>query len=342
MTIGIDATYSFGPNLSGVGVYSREILNELARLHSEVHWLRYYRSPRYWQSFSTLPGARRRLLLDSVGLRSPDLFHGLNQRLPKKPFRRQIATFHDLFVLTGDYSTAEFRSRFAAQARHAAAQADHLIAVSEFTATQMQGLLNVPRAKITVIPHGVTPLPIPALPREKIVLNVGAIQTRKNISRLVRAFQSLPLDWTLVLAGSSGFGSQSILNEIAASPARDRIRVTGYIGSAELAQWYARASIFAFPSLDEGFGIPILEAMAAGVPVIASNRSAMPEVCGEAALLVTPDVESEIAIALRHLADDLSLRESLVRKGHARAKEFTWNKAACATWDAYRPFLEPA
>ena len=92
-----------------------------------------------------------------------------------------------------------------------------------------------------------------------------------------------------MLAGSNGYGAEEILARIENSPARDRIRVTGYVSAADLAGWYARAAIFAFPSLDEGFGMPVLEAMAAGVPVITSNRSALPEVAGDAALLVDPD-----------------------------------------------------
>ncbi len=339
MTIGVDATYSLGPHLSGVGVYSREILSALAEIHPEVRWVRYYRNRQYWKSFAAHPNVRRGLLLDSARLGSVDLFHGLNQRLPKRRFRRQVATFHDLFVMSGEYSTADFRARFTAQARRAASDADHLIAVSEFTAGQMQTFLEIPRSRITVIPHGVTPLRVPSLPRENIVLNVGAIQTRKNISRLVRAFEALPRDWRLVLAGSSGFGSESILAHIARSAARDRILITGYIATTELAQWYARSRIFAFPSLDEGFGIPVLEAMSAGVPVIASDRSALPEVCGDAALLVNPENEPEIAAALRQLACNSELREKLAAKGYDRVKSFTWERAAHCTWEVYQTVL---
>ena len=133
---------------------------------------------------------------------------------------------------------------------------------------------------------------LPPLPRENVILNVGAIQKRKNIARLVAAFETVAPEWRLVLAGSDGYGAEEIRARIAASPARERIAVLGYVTPEELAGWYARASVFAFPSLDEGFGMPVLEAMAAGVPVVTSNRSALPEVAGDAALLVDPEERS--------------------------------------------------
>jgi glycosyltransferase involved in cell wall biosynthesis len=190
-----------------------------------------------------------------------------------------------------------------------------------------------------VVHHGVRRLAWPACAREKVVLNVGAIQTRKNIARLVEAFEALDGDWRLVLAGSAGYGGDAIQARIATSPARERITVTGYISTEQLAGWYARASIFAFPSLDEGFGMPVLEAMAAGVPVVTSNRSALPEVAGDAALLVNPESTEELTEALRRLAQDEGLRADLARRGTARAGFFTWEKAVAETWNVYRELL---
>jgi glycosyltransferase involved in cell wall biosynthesis len=288
----------------------------------------------------------RRLLADARGNRSADLFHGLNQRLPTRRFRRQIATFHDLFVLSGEYSTPEFRERFARQAREAAEGADLIVAVSAFTGDQLQSFLNVPAARIRVIHHGVVARPIPALAREKpalarekVVLCVGAIQRRKNQAMLVRAFRAMPEDWSLVLAGSQGFDAAETLSQIAASPRASRIRVTGYLTDEQLGQWYARAGIFAFPSLDEGFGMPALEAMAAGIPVIAGDRSAMPEVCGGAALLVDPRSEEELASALLLLANDEDRRRDLAERGKLRAEQFKWETAVSASLDVYRELL---
>ena len=341
MRIALDATYSLGDGLSGVGVYSRELLHGLAASGFVEEWDWFYRWPRFWhaRSLALPPRVTRRLLADSFGNRAASLFHGLNQRLPKRRFRRQVATFHDLFVLSGEYSTPEFRERFARQAREAAAGADLIIAVSAFTAKQIEAHLKVPAERIRVIHHGVVLRPIPALPREKVVLCVGAIQRRKNQAMLVRAFRAMPEDWRLVLAGSQGFEAAETLNEIAASPRAAQIEVTGYVTDAELARWYARASIFAFASLDEGFGMPALEAMAAGIPVIATTRSALPEVCGDAAMLVNPQNEEELAAALVLLATDEGRRRYLVERGRYRAEQFKWEKAVNATIDVYRELI---
>jgi glycosyltransferase involved in cell wall biosynthesis len=239
-------------------------------------------------------------------------------------------------VLSGEYSTAQFRERFAAQAREAAAAADLVIAVSTFTAAQVESYLKVPPSRIRVIHHGVIPRRIPRLPREKVVLCVGAIQRRKNQATLVRAFEAMAPDWTLVLAGSHGFDAEAILQEAAQSPAAARIRITGYLTEDEIAAWYARASIFAFPSFDEGFGMPVLEAMAAGVPVISGNGSALPEVCGEAAELVNPASQEELESALCRLANDETHRNRLVARGLRQAELFNWEKAVAATLSVYR------
>ncbi|MES1262314.1 MAG: glycosyltransferase family 1 protein, partial [Acidobacteriota bacterium] len=175
---------------------------------------------------------------------------------------------------------------------------------------------------------------------EKVVLCVGAIQRRKNQAGLVRAFRALPDDWTLVLAGSHGYGAEETLREIEASPCAARIRVTGYLTEPEIAAWYGKASIFAFPSFDEGFGMPVLEAMAAGVPVITGNRSALPEVAGEAALLVDPNDPNELADALRLLVTDEARREELTVLGRERAAQFQWADAVGQTLAVYRELLQ--
>jgi glycosyltransferase involved in cell wall biosynthesis len=342
LTVALDATYSVGDALSGVGAYSHHLLHGIAAAHPETRFAFYYRSHRFLRSFrETMPrNAARRLLAEPWGPRRADLFHGLNQRLPQMRLRRCAATFHDLFVMTGEYSTPDFRSRFTAQARDAAGRADAVIAVSEFTRGQVVALLGIEPARVHVVHHGVD---IPALPpvcRERVVLSLGALQKRKNVERLVEAFEAVDPSWRLVLAGSCGFGAEGILERIARSPVRDRITVTGYVSREDRNLWYARASVFAFPSLDEGFGMPVLEAMAAGIPVLTSNRSALPEVAGDAAVLVDPERTENIAEALRSLTGDGALREVLSQKGRLRAARFTWDKACGQTWRIYQKLLQ--
>lgn len=323
-------------------MYCQELLGGLASSHPQESYWFCYRPHRYLRSFrQSIPSNAHRFLLHDKW-RIPkrvDLFHGLNQRMPESRLRLGVCTFHDLFVLTGDYSTAEFRRRFAMLSRHAAECSDLVIAVSKFTADQVTDHLGIPSSRIRVVHHGVRPLPHRDVPREPLVLHVGAIQRRKNIARLIGAFQSLPAPWKLVLAGSAGFGAEEIESALAHNPARDRIQITGYVSRDDLATLYSRASIFAFPSLDEGFGMPILEAMSHGVPVLTSSRSALPEVAGDAALLVDPFETDEIAGGLIKLANDNVLRADLQAKGEQRAKEFTWTKAVEQTRAAYEEIL---
>lgn len=332
---GLDATYSVGENLSGLGVYSREILFGLARAHPGQRFCYYYRPRPLLKSLrETLPSnATRRALL---GAPSVDLFHSLSQRVDQ-PARCTISTFHDLFVMSGDYSAPDFRARFTEQARRAADYSDAIIAVSEFTASQIVQLLGYERSRIHVVPHGVHPVtPEPAAARENLVLFVGVIQKRKNVARLVKAFEQVPAGWRLALAGAAqGFGAEEQLRAVQESPRRADIEILGHLTREQLDSLYTRARIFAFPSLDEGFGIPLLEAMAHGVPVVTANCSAMPEVAGDAALLVDPLNVEDIGSALARLATDESLRESLIGRGRARAGQFTWDAAVARTWAIY-------
>ena len=324
--IGLDATYSVGKQLSGVGKYSLALMNGLARLYEGPRLRRYYRSHGWVRA--PFP---KRLLLDSTP-RGVDVFHGLNQRLPQRKRSKTVSTFHDLFVLSGEYSTVEFRMRFAEQAREAAERSDRIIAVSEFTAGQVVEYLGYAREQIRVVPHGVV-LPervVGVEQREKIVLTVGAVQKRKNTRRLIEGFRALPMDWQLWIAGSAGFEAAEMLEGLP-----ENVRVLGYVPDAELEKLYARASVFAFPSLDEGFGIPVLEAMAHGLPVLTSMSSALPEVAGDAALLVDPLRSEAIAEGLLRMVD-AEQRQVLAVQGLARVKQFSWENSARMTAAVYR------
>lgn len=339
MRIALDATYSVGAQPSGIAVYSRHVLDGLARAYPDDRFAHCYRPKQFRLSGKpAFPNVNRCVLLPlGLGVRA-DLFHALNQRLDVRYSARMISTFHDLFVMTGEYSSPEFRQRFSKQAREAAARSDLIIAVSEFTAAQISSLLNIERNRIRVIPHGVDPPNAESSrSREPIVLFVGALQIRKNVMRLVQAVETMPEPWRLVLAGApDGYKADEILDFVARSAARERIEVTGYVSRERLNDLFARASIFAFPSLDEGFGIPVLEAMARGVPVITSNRSALGEVAGGAALLIDPYRVDEIAGALNQLAQHPHQREELAVAGRSRAASFTWGDAVRKTYAVYR------
>jgi glycosyltransferase involved in cell wall biosynthesis len=324
-----------------VGVYSRQILNGLALAHPDASFLYCYRPHRLLPSFrDSLPRNAARRLLWKNWPRRPDLFHGLNQRIDAR-YRRTVATFHDLFVLSGDYSTSDFRTRFAGQARAAAERSDLIIAVSLFTARQVEQLLKVEPARIRVIPHGTRVPPLNSTPahREPMILFVGAIQRRKNIVRLVEAFERVASGWKLVLAGSFGFGAEEAIERIERSSRRNDIQVLGYVPEPVLEDLYRRASVFAFPSLDEGFGMPVLDAMARGVPVLTSNVSAMPEVAGDAAWFVDPTDAASIAEGLLRLTNNDTLRGELIDKGLKRSREFSWEKAVGETWNVYQELL---
>jgi len=341
--IALDASYSLDPQPTGVGVYSQQLLQGLAAAHPDQRFAWCYRPHRFLGVPATPVNCRRRLLLESGPLtwRAPQLFHGLNQRLPQRKRCPSLATFHDLFVLSAEYSTADFRKRFAAQARLAARQADLIIAVSQFTASQVEHLLGVSASRIRVIPHGVATIDPSFLAerRRPIILHLGAIQKRKNLGRLVDAFAQVPPPWELHLAGSMGYGAEEVLAAIERSPHRDRILLPGYLSPDQLKTAYGEAAIFAFPSLDEGFGIPVLEAMAHGLPVITSNRSALPEAAGGAAWLIDPEDTEAWGAALRELTSDPALRDQWRARGHARVADCGWERAVDATWQVYQELL---
>ena len=328
MRIALDATYSVDPHPSGIAVYSQELLRGLPALYPEDEFLHYYRPKQWRKRWRThLPNVHSRLLQWPLPIIQPPLFHALNQRVDRRPARAVVCTFHDLFVMTAEYSTREFRARFTQQAKTAARNSDLIIAVSQFTADQVHNLLNVPTSRIRVAPHGVHQLSLDfPLQRENTILFVGTLQLRKNIVRLLEAFEKTNCpDWKLVLAGApGGYGSPAIMERINNSSHRDKIEVTGYVTREKLEKLYGRASVFAFPSLDEGFGIPVLEAMAHGVPVLTSNRSALAEIAAGAAILVNPYDTDDITANLKRLLQDSELREQLRNAGIIQARQFSW------------------
>ena len=349
--IGIDAGNRFDRPPTGVAVYARNLTSHLARAHPQRQFAWFLRSNRFFRSFgSSLPPNVRRRLLEGPAIRLArrrlQLFHGLNQRLPAGLRAPAVVTFHDLFAMTGDFSTAEFRERFAKLARETAERADRIIAVSAHTADQVVGLLGIPRSRVEVVHHGAEALHVPAPSLRKamlsrlgvsrpFVLHVGTLQVRKNIERIVAAFEAAGGSAELVLAGSLGYGAEAILDRIARSRARSRIKHVGHVNDEVRASLFSSAEALLFPSLEEGFGLPVVEAFTVGLPVIGSNVSAVPEVAGDAALLVDPLDTDEIAGALERVLADQSLRDELSRKGRERSGRFTWERCADETWRVY-------
>jgi glycosyltransferase involved in cell wall biosynthesis len=331
--IALDATYSIDPYPSGIAVYSRRLLAGLAAAYTRDQFIHCYRPKQLLHAPApTTPNVRRALLLGPLPAHRSAIFHALNQRVDRRYARAVVSTFHDLFVMTAEYSSDDFRARFTSQAKIAACNSDLIIAVSEFTASQVVELLNVPRSRIRVVPHGVDLAEVDETARRKEILFVGALQKRKNVIRLVQAFEELKTCWTLVLAGSpTGFGAREILDRISESPARERIRIEGYVPAARLERLYSQAAIFTLPSLDEGFGIPVLEAMAHGVPVVTSCTSALGELGRDVALLVDPCSVGSISTALQSLVQNESLRSELAKAGLERAGLYPWARAIEST-----------
>lgn len=352
MRVAIDATYALDPQPSGVARYSDRLIRELARLPELeltlcARWPRVLRLRRYF----SLPRAGCCWLHEPFNLRLPgrvQVFHGLNQRLPRYRFRRQVITVHDVFPLWAEaYSTPEFRARFSAIIRDAVTRADQVICVSAYTRDQLCRRLSVDAARCRVIHHGVEQdPPPPAEPARRRVrelaggdpffLAVGAVQVRKNTLAAAQAAARLPGRARLLIAGSAGHGAEQVRDFIDKNGLADRVRLLGYVPDDVLAALYAGATALLFPSLEEGFGMPVLEAMARGLPVIASNTSSLPEIAGDAALLFDPGDIEGIKRAAERLLDDARCREEWAARGRARAREFTWERAARSTLDVYR------
>lgn len=172
------------------------------------------------------------------------------------------------------------------------------------------------------------------------ILAVGNLQPRKNLPRLLEVFARLRkagrISHRLVLVGQKAWKGQTILAEIERLGIADAVTLTGYVSDEELVALYNRAEVFVYPSVYEGFGLPILESMACGTPVITANTTSMPEVAGDAALLIDPRSEAELETALLRLCEDPSLRGQLRHKGLIRAGEFSWDRMAAQTLAVYR------
>lgn len=277
-----------------------------------------------------------------------------------------VVTIHDLsFLRFPALFRPANRLYLAVLTRLSARRARRLIAVSAETAGETTRLLGVPPERIDVVYHGVDPMfhPLPAgevasfrqrrgLP-ERFVLFVGTLEPRKNLVRLVEAFARIgggggavgdrpQLRARLVLAGGKGWLYDELFARVEALGLGEQVTFPGYVASDELPLWYNAATALAYPSIYEGFGLPVLEAQACGTPVLTSNVSSLPEAAGEAALMVDPyDVEA-LAAGLHRLLVDEPLRHELRERGLVHAGQFSWPRAAQETVRVYRRALSEA
>jgi glycosyltransferase involved in cell wall biosynthesis len=286
-----------------------------------------------------------------------DVFHGLDQSgIPLfVKMGKYIVTIHDVIPLILPWAfPLRHRLVLATAFARIRRQADMVIVPSAAAAEDVVRYLRVDRERIKVIPMGCDarfqpigdPAPALRLRRryglpERYILFVGTLEPRKNLKTLLQAFALLldekpQDDPKLVVAGGKGWGHVGMLETTQALGLRDHVLFTGFVDDDDLPGLYRGASLFVYPSLYEGFGLPVLEAMACGVPVITSNRSSLPEVAGDAALLVDPSQPEALAAAMASILNDGELRQALRSKGLIRAQEFTWDAVAQKTLAVYR------
>ena len=352
--IALDASYTLGAYPTGSATYSRRLIESLAQLDTSHHFLVCYRMSRLRRirEFLRPPGAVTRVITPWLARRT-DLFHSLAQRPPKYRFRREVVTIHDIFPITGrDYSTPEYRRKFAAILREAAARAHRIVTGSHATARQLESECGVEPERIRVTPYGVD-MPASALPaaerrreRERLVgagnemlLSVGMLETRKNVLNSLRALRLLSPLYHLVLAGGNGFGHEAIHAFIRDEKLQERVHLLGYVPGGMLPGLYQSATALLFPSFEEGFGFPVLEAMAHELPVVTSPTSSIPELGGDAALYADPSDPGAIASQIVRATESPEIRGRMVARGLARAREFTWRRTAEQTLAVYDELL---
>jgi glycosyltransferase involved in cell wall biosynthesis len=359
MRIGIDAT-PMARRRGGVGWYVARLVGGLAALDGENEY-RLYADRRLETAALKLPAARwmsvvagRWRLRWAVHRDRVDVFHGTNFRLRARGRLGSVVTIHDLSAerLSG-LGGRRFGQRLAsARTRRTARRADRVIVHSHSGAADVAAGFGVSPERIAVVPLGVGPEFFPEPPpvqevvrarlapgREGFILFCGSLEPRKDVPTLLQAFARLPgarERYRLVLAGGDGRASDEIGSLISRLDLRDAVAREGYLGVPEMRALYAAAALFVLPSLYEGFGLPILEAMACGTPVIAANTSSLPEVVGEAGLLVPPGDPEALAGAMARVLDDADLAADLRQRGLRRAKGFTWEATAAKTLAVYR------
>ena len=360
---------------AGLGRYAQELTAALLAIDTENEYVAFYNRPseaqidppldRLSHLTTNLPNKpwRMSVLLAQLA-RIPqdrlfpgvDLFHATDHLLPRLSRVRSVFTLHDLvFRFYPETHMPLNRWFLTLMMPHFLRAADMVIAVSECTKRDAMRLYGLDEAKIRVIYEGVDPRFRSADPEtieavraryglpERFILSVGTIEPRKNLTTLLEAYRTLRdrgSDFKLVIVGRKGWLYEGFFRRLRELGLEGEVVFPGFVPDEDLPALYSAAELFVFPSLYEGFGLPPLEAMACGTPVVCSNAASLPEVVGNAAIMVDPyDVEG-LAEAMHRVLADADLREELREKGLARARQFTWERTARETVAVYREVCE--
>ena len=367
LRVAVDAT-AIPPRLTGAGIYTARVLAALGA-RGDVG-LDVFAAP---HSATTLaaPGvtmhpvatagrgraARIAWTQAMAGLAArrtgAQLLHGVHYEVPLLGAGPPVVvTVHDLTLLTHpEWHERGKVAYFGWALRRAAKWAARLLCVSATTARDLVDVLGVDPARVAVTPLGTDLTTAPeaevAALRARLglarpyLLGLGTLEPRKDLPALVRAFAKLApeIPHDLVLAGLAGWGSGAVHDAVTASGVADRVKLAGYIPEADKAALFTGAEVFAYPSHYEGFGLPVLEAMACGTPAVTTTGGSLPEVAGDAALLIEPGDTDALAGAIGRVLADPAAGAGLVERGRARAAELTWARCAELTATAYASAL---
>lgn len=374
-TIAFNASALLSP-LTGIGRYAHELAIGLHDLGVPMchfvggRWSEQLPTPssampdRPWRRWvAEVPGVRRwsryrqnRLFGQGIGPIRPVLYHEPNY-LSFDFDGPTVITAHDASWVRYPQAHPAARVRsMNTDFPRSLERAHRVIVDSDFVAGEMMDIFCVPRDKLRTVYLGVTPSFRPHSSAEtsdlcarmnlvhgQYVLAVGTLEPRKNLKLLLDAYRRLPVAWAnrfpLVVAGRTGWAHAEVDKELQALEQTGRLRLLGHVAEADLPALYAASGLFVYPSIYEGFGLPPLEAMASGVPVIVADRASLPEVVGDVGLRIDPDDAQGLSDRMMQVLDDTALHQHMARAGVARAATFTWQRCAAQTRDVYQELL---